>query len=166
MVGIFMGSLFTWKYIEGEDNRKNYATTTCLVVNYTVYEYNCAGCNFPTCDTKCLGGQFVLKYSITGGTYRMNTFTKGDERYTDQKSPIGSNLACYYDPADVDSVILEFPDSKSELNYACAAFGISAVLGICILLIFIYKARMDRLKNTKQDKDHVELGELMNTSTN
>ncbi|CAF1268918.1 unnamed protein product [Adineta steineri] len=110
MVGIFMGSLFTWKYIEGEDNRKNYATTTCLV--------------------------------------------------------IGSNLACYYDPADVDSVILEFPDSKSELNYACAAFGISAVLGICILLIFIYKARMDRLKNTKQDKDHVELGELMNTSTN
>ncbi|CAF1158528.1 unnamed protein product [Adineta steineri] len=140
LCGIFIGCII-WgstaasQYAKYKNTRKDYAATTCLILNYTVTKHTCQDCTSNYCtDYTCFDERFSLKYPIPDGTNVTSIFSSSDRGNPYQQTQIGSSFTCYYRPSDVTLIILDLPNLKSTLIQLCVAFGLT---GICILVVII-----------------------------
>ncbi|CAF0889552.1 unnamed protein product [Adineta steineri] len=132
---VIWGSISASHYVKYKNIEKDYAVTTCLVLNYTVTTHTCQYCTSNGCTQyRCFDERFSLKYPIADGTIVTSIFSSSHRENPYQQTQIGSSFTCYYLPSEVTLVLLDLPNSKSKLIQLCIAFGLT---GICILLVII-----------------------------
>lgn len=60
-------------YISGRNIRNSHINTTCILLNYTVYEKICK-CGFICADYQCFDEEFFISYFISNGSYITSNF--------------------------------------------------------------------------------------------
>lgn len=65
---IIWGLITTINYVKYRHIRQVYTNTTCLLLNYTWFEYTCTRCSYDCVDYHCFDEYFTLLYPISNGT--------------------------------------------------------------------------------------------------
>ncbi|CAF3829576.1 unnamed protein product [Adineta steineri] len=149
VIGCFLCGIFVWciiwgsisasQYVKYKNVRNTYDTTTCLILNYTVTKHTCQDCNNNYCtDYTCFDERFSLKYPIADGTNVTSIFSSSGRRDPYQETQIGSSFTCYYRPSDVILIILDLPNSKSELIQLCVTFGLTGIFILVVIISIIF----------------------------
>jgi hypothetical protein len=73
---IVFGSILASNYVNNRNTRQLYTSTTCLLLNYSIFEHQCQQCGFHMCSYyKCFDENFTVSYPISNNTYIRSVFT-------------------------------------------------------------------------------------------
>lgn len=145
---------------------KDLVETTCKIIDHKVYPRTCEescncittcisyssnGCTSytttcQTCYYTCYDGYLIVNYTIQKTNYTNDMcaysgYESSHDVVSDMNSnyPIGTSVACYYDPRDVNTVQLTYYPTTVYLVFACIFFALTVIIpiiGVILILRF------------------------------